>query len=174
VKAWAIQEVKKIGRLDRFDPDDLAQTVIMKVFARFRAVPFAASGPGGFRAYVRQCVRHAAVDALRSAETGSRGVQLAPELWNKIEASIDSLADRFDTAWAQNVAQLREAVGKVQQRVGAARWEAFRLTVVEGCKGAQVATRLGLTPSQVYNAKHDITAYLREELAALGYGEPGA
>jgi DNA-directed RNA polymerase specialized sigma24 family protein len=142
----------------------------MKVFARFRAAPFVSrTGLGGFHAFLRHSVHNAVLDALRAADAAYQGTHRAVEWWDEVQQSIDSLADRFGTAWAQDMARIREAVCRVQKRVGALRWEAFRLTVVEECKGAEVAARLGLTPSQVYNARHDITAYLREELTALGY-----
>jgi RNA polymerase sigma factor (sigma-70 family) len=170
VQKWARAEIKRVGQLGRLDPDDFAQDVILKVFARFRAEPFVSTtGQGGFHAYLRRAVHNAVVDALRAADAAYQGKHLEKEEWDEVTKSIDSLADCFSTAWAQDMARLREAVDRVQKRVGAVRWEAFRLTVVEGCKGAEVAARLGLSPSQVYNARHDIAAYLREELTALGY-----
>ena len=169
-KEWASAEIGKVGRLGRFDPEDFAQNVLLKVFVRFRQEPFVRdSGAGGFRAYLRQSVKHAVIDALRSADADYQAVQQKSDFWDGVNASIDGLTDRFGTAWSNDMARLREAVARVQKRVGPERWEAFQLVVVEGCKGAEAASRLGLSPSQVYNAKHDITAYLREELMALGY-----
>lgn len=168
-QAWAAGMLSQAGWLGRLDPDDLAQDVLVKVLARFRSQPFTPDpGRGGFRAYLRQCVRHAVLDALRAASAAHRGTQRFRDYWESVPESIDDLADRFDTAWTQTMARLREAVSRVRRRVGPARWEAFYLFVVEKRKGAEVARQLGLTPAQVYDAKHDIKAHLREELAALG------
>jgi RNA polymerase sigma factor (sigma-70 family) len=169
-RAWAHAEIAKIGRLGSFDPEDFAQAVMLKIFERFRNEPFTRdSGAGSFHAYLRRSVRNAVIDALRTANAAYCGVQKQSEFWVEVKDSIDHLADRFGTAWANDMSRVREAVTRVQKRVGPERWEAFQLVVVEGRKGAEVASRLGLTPSQVYNAKHDITAYLREELTVLGY-----
>lgn len=170
VKAWAAEMLAQAGWLGRLDPDDLAQDVLVRVLARFRTRPFTSNAElGGFRAYLRQCIRHAVIDALRTASAVYQGTHHVQEYWEAVPESIDDLADRFDTAWGQSMARVREAVSRVQQRVGPVRWEAFYLFVVEKRKGAEVARQLGLTPAQVYDAKHDIKAYLREELAALGY-----
>jgi RNA polymerase sigma factor (sigma-70 family) len=169
-REWATAELGRVGHLGRLDPEDFAQNVLLKIFVRFREEPFAReSGSGGFRAYLRRSVKHAVIDALRTSNAAYQAVQQQSDFWAGVNAGIDSLTERFGTAWSHDMARVREAVTRVQKRVGPERWEAFQLVVVEGCKGAEAAARLGLTPSQVYNAKHDITAYLREELTALGY-----
>jgi DNA-directed RNA polymerase specialized sigma24 family protein len=118
---------------------------------------------------MRKSVRNAVVDALRKACAAYQGNHLPDDRWAEVEASIDNLGSRFDTAFHNNMTLLRQAVERVRNRVGPQRWEAFRLVAEENLKGSEVAARLGMTPSQVYNARHDIRAYLREELLALGY-----
>jgi RNA polymerase sigma factor (sigma-70 family) len=170
VQEWARIEIRKDGALSRVDPDELAQQVMVKMLERFRTQPFSSKiGDGGFHAYLRQCVKHAALDALRAAEAFYRGIRLDTRQWEAVGERTNSLADRFDTAWAKNVALLRDAVERVRQRVGAVRWEAFYLSTVEGLTGSEVAARLCISPSQVYDAKYDIAGYLRQELTELGY-----
>ncbi len=169
VRNWVKTEVAKTRR-GQLDVDDLSQQVLMNVFVRFKDQPFASqNGPGGFHAYLRSCVRNAVIDALRAVDAFYQGKHLDQNQWNEVKASIDGLADQFDTARMKDMAMVRDAVERVRRRVGAVRWEAFYLSVVEGIKGADVATRLNITPSQVYNARCDIAAYLREEMTVLGH-----
>ena len=145
----------------------------MKVFARFRAAPFVSrTGLGGFHAFLRHSVHNAVLDALRAADAAYQGTHRAVEWWDEVQQSIDSLADRFDTAWAQDMARIREAVCRVQKRVGALRWEAFRLTAIERLSGAAVADRLGMKVATVFKAKSKVQRMLREEIGRLEGPDP--
>ena len=169
-REWATAELGRVGQLGQAGSRRFRSECVAQDFCALpRGTVRGESGSGGFRAYLRRSVKHAVIDALRTSNAAYQAVQQKSDFWAEVNAGIDSLTERFGTAWSHDIAQVREAVTRVQKRVGPERWEAFQLVVVEGCKGAEVAARLGLTPSQVYNAKHDITAYLREELTALGY-----
>jgi DNA-directed RNA polymerase specialized sigma24 family protein len=62
---------------------------------------------------------------------------------------------------------LEEAMKRVQGRVAAHTWEAFRLLTFEGLSGAEVAPRVGIQVTMVYVAKSKVQKMLREELDAI-------
>ena len=86
------------------------------------------------------------------------------ELLDAVEAG-DDLVRRLDEQFDQEL--LAEAQARVQGRVEAHTWEAFRLTAMDGLSGADAAARLGLTVAGVYKAKSRVQQMLREEVARL-------
>jgi DNA-directed RNA polymerase specialized sigma24 family protein len=55
----------------------------------------------------------------------------------------------------------------VRQRVQPQTWEAFRLTTLEGLRGAETAARLGVKLTLVFKAKSNVRKLLQEEIRYL-------
>ena len=60
-----------------------------------------------------------------------------------------------------------QAMGLVQARVAERTWDAFRLTVLEECSGADAAARLEMTIARVYTSKSQVKRLIREEVRKL-------
>jgi DNA-directed RNA polymerase specialized sigma24 family protein len=108
---------------------------------------------------------------MRRRNARGHGKLVGDALLRQVEDSAAALAEQFDTAWRQDQALLREAAERVQRRIGPQRWQAFWLVAMDNLKPAEVARRLGLKPTQVYDATFDVKEQLREELKALGFGQ---
>jgi RNA polymerase sigma-70 factor (ECF subfamily) len=63
-------------------------------------------------------------------------------------------------------------MARVQLRVEPRTWEAFRLTALEGCSGAEVGTRLGLQVAAVFQARSRVQRMLQAEVRTLDEGDP--
>jgi DNA-directed RNA polymerase specialized sigma24 family protein len=85
------------------------------------------------------------------------------ELLQTLEAR-DDLLRRLDTEFDKEM--LEEAMARVQKRVEAHTWEAFRLTALEQLSGAEVAQRLQVNVATVFKAKSKVLKMLQEEIAA--------
>ena len=77
----------------------------------------------------------------------------------------DDLVEQLDAEFRREV--MDRAVERVQQRVAARTWDAFRLTALEGCSGAVAAGRLEMKIARVYGARSDVKKLIREEVRNL-------
>jgi RNA polymerase sigma-70 factor (ECF subfamily) len=148
---WGLQES---------DADDVVQTVLVKLTESLR--DFEYDPAGSFRAWLRTVTNHALSDfaARRQREAGIGGDR-ATLILETAEAGADlerQLAEAFDHEL------LAVAMLRVQQRVAALTWEAFRLTALEGLSGADASRRLHMTVTNVFVAKHRVQKMIQEEL----------
>ena len=56
------------------------------------------------------------------------------------------------------------AMERVRRRVSARTWDAFRLTALEGCSGADAAGRLEMKVARVYGARREVKEMIRDEV----------
>lgn len=94
--------------------------------------------------------RKAAIDHARGTAGGGE-----PEDYPETEASIV-----WDREWERRV--LEECLQQAKSEVEPKTFAAFELAVQTGVSAETAAEQLGLTPKQVYNAKHRILKRLRE------------
>jgi RNA polymerase sigma-70 factor (ECF subfamily) len=154
-RRWHLQEA---------DAQDVSQAVLIKLAEKMHA--FRYDPAGSFRAYLKTLAHYAWCDFLESgrrpdAGTGNSNVRQALEA---VEAG-DDLGQRLTAQFDQEV--LAEAQARVQGRVEAHTWEAFRLTAVEGLSGAAAAAQLGMKVAAVFKAKSKVQKMLQEEVARL-------
>jgi RNA polymerase sigma-70 factor (ECF subfamily) len=150
------------------DADDVAQEVLVKLFAALRKFQYDPSR--SFRAWLKTVTQHAWSDfvAARRRDPGHAAGRIET-ITDSAEARSDferQLEDAFDREL------LEVAMHRIQKRVKPATWDAFRLTAVEGLSGAEVAGRLGIPVAHVFVAKHRVQKMLQEEVRNLK-DEPG-
>jgi RNA polymerase sigma factor (sigma-70 family) len=146
------------------DAEDIAQNVLLKLAHYLRT--FSYDPARRFRGLLRTLTHHAwsdFVEGWRRAVPGSGDSALGAIL-DSIPAR-DDLASRMEAGFDQELLDLASA--RVRARVEAHNWEAFRLTALEGCSGAEAAGRLGLQVGAVFKAKSRIQKMLSEEVQLL-------
>jgi RNA polymerase sigma-70 factor (ECF subfamily) len=120
-----------------------------------------------FRAYVKTLTQFTLRDLLearrRAGPSGSGDTSVLEQLENV--AARDDLDARLAEAFHQEL--ISEASALVQLRVEPRTWEAFRLTALEGCTGAEATARTGMEVATVFKAKSKVRRMLREEVSRL-------
>jgi RNA polymerase sigma-70 factor (ECF subfamily) len=154
-RRWHLQEA---------DAQDVTQAVLVRLAAKMGS--FAYDPAKSFRAYLKTLARYAWCDFLEASQQpggGSGGSDVLKQL-ETVEAG-DDLVQQLHESFDEEV--LAEAQARVQARVEAHTWEAFRLTALEGLSGAEAAGRLGLKVATIYKAKSKVQQMLQEEVARL-------
>ena len=145
------------------DADDVAQDVLVKLFAALRKFQYDPSR--SFRAWLKTVTQHAWSDFVAArrrhpAQTSGRIDTIA----DSAEAQSDlkkQLEDAFDREL------LEVAMRRIMGRTKPANWEAFHLTAIEGISGADAALKLGMPVGHVFVAKHRIQKLLQDEVRIL-------
>ena len=122
------------------DADDVAQDVLVKLFAALRKFQYDPSR--SFRAWLKTVTQHAWSDfvAARRRDPGQASGRI-DTIADSAEAQSDlerQLEDAFDREL------LEVAMHRVKERTKPANWEAFHLTAIEGLSGAEAARKLGI------------------------------
>jgi RNA polymerase sigma-70 factor (ECF subfamily) len=151
-------------RLQESDARDVTQDVLLKLhrlLAKFNYDP-----SRSFRAWLKTLTHHAwrdLVDDRKRAGSGSGDSRMLA-LFENIEAGND-LDKHLKQEFHREL--MEQAMGLVQSRVAARTWDAFRLTVLEECSGADAAARLEMTVARVYTSKSQVKRLIREEIRKL-------
>jgi RNA polymerase sigma factor (sigma-70 family) len=159
IYAWCKQ-----WRLQEADARDVTQNVLLRLAEKMRT--FTYDPQRSFRGWLRTLTRHAWSDfvaAQQRAGWGS-GSSAVEEFLHSV-ASGDSLVSHLEQQF--DLELLEEARLRVQDRVDAHSWEAFRLATEENVSGGDVAARLGMTVVAVYKAKSRILKMLQDEIKQL-------
>jgi RNA polymerase sigma-70 factor (ECF subfamily) len=146
------------------DAEDVTQEVLLTVADRLRT--FTYDPDRRFRGFLRTIAQHAwsdLVQARRRAVPASGDSAVAAVL-DSVPAR-DDLAARLEAAFDQELFDL--ACASVRERVEPHTWEAFRLTALEGCSGAEAGARLGMEVGTVFKAKSKVQKMLREAVERL-------
>jgi RNA polymerase sigma-70 factor (ECF subfamily) len=153
-QAWPLQPA---------DAEDVTQTVLLKLVARMQDFRYDPSQ--SFRAWLKTVTRHVLLDFLaeRQRVEGS-GDTAVLHLLGNVEAR-EGLVRQVEAELDQEL--LEEALRRVQPRVPPQRWDAFRLTALEGLSGAEAAARLGMLVATVYTAKSKVQQLVRAEIERL-------
>jgi len=145
------------------DADDVAQDVLVKLFAALRKFQYDPSR--SFRAWLKTVTQHVWSDfaAARRRDLGQASGRI-DTIADSAEAQSDlerQLEDAFD------LELLEIATRRIKGRTKPANWEAFHLTAMEGLSGAEAAHKLGIPVGHVFVAKHRVQKMLQDELRNL-------
>jgi RNA polymerase sigma-70 factor (ECF subfamily) len=146
------------------DAEDVTQVVLLKLAEKMR--DFRYDPARSFRAWLKVVTHHAwsdYVDSCRRAVSASGDSEVRRQL-ETVQAR-DDLAAKLEADYDREL--LDEAVARVRQRIGPAKWEVFRLLAVEGLPGAEVAQRLGLKVATAYVIRSKVQKLIREEVSKL-------
>ncbi len=149
-RRWHLQEA---------DAQDVTQTVLLKLAARMRTFEY--DPARSFRGWLKAVTQSALCDFLADRRRGGGPNLLSLEATDAGATLVEELDDVFDQEL------LEEAMARVQLRVAPHRWEAFRLTALEGLSGSEAAQRLGMPVATVFTTKSKIQRLLQEELQRL-------
>lgn len=154
-RQWKLQEA---------DAEDVTQNVLAKLASKLRSFDY---DPAlSFRGWLKTVTVHALSDFLaerRRPGLGS-GDSAVAGLLESLEARTDLLAhleEEFDRE------MLEEALARVQLKVPHRRWEAFRLTALEGLSGAEAGARLEMNVTTVFTSKCKVQKLVQQEIQKL-------
>ena len=154
-RKWNLQEA---------DAQDVTQNVLLKLAQKLREFTYDPSR--SFRAWLKTLTHHAWSDFVESRQRpglGSGDSQVGG-LLGSIEARED-LVKHLEAEFDREL--LEEAMQRVRLRVAPQTWQAFTLTALEGCSGAEAAERIPMQVAQVFVAKRRVQKMLQEEVAKL-------
>jgi RNA polymerase sigma-70 factor (ECF subfamily) len=159
-RQWKLQEA---------DAEDVTQNVLAKLVNELRTFDY---DPAlSFRGWLKTVTRHALCDFL--AERGRPGLgsgdSAVARLLESVEAQTDLLV-RLQEEFDHEL--LHEALARVQLKVPEGRWEAFRLTALEGMSGAEVGARLKMNVTTVFTSKCKVQKLVQEEIQKLERTKP--
>jgi RNA polymerase sigma-70 factor (ECF subfamily) len=148
--------------LQAADAEDVTQTVLLKLLASLRT--YAYDPAQSFRAWLRTVTRNALIDSLAERRHHGSGDSAVVSLLESVQAR-EALARQVEEEFDQEL--LEEALRRVRPRVSEQRWEAFRLTALEGMSGAEAGAQLSMLVATVYTAKSKVQQLVREEIRRL-------
>jgi RNA polymerase sigma factor (sigma-70 family) len=174
-KAWAVFVERYRPRIRRWclawgsqdsDADDVAQEVLVKLFAALRK--FRYDPARSFRAWLKTVTQHAWSDfiAARRKDPGHNAASVSL-IADSAEAQSD-LERQLEEAFDREL--LDVAMHRIKARVKPATWDAFQLTAIEGLSGVEAAQKLGMPVANVFVAKHRVQKMLQEEVRLLKEG----
>jgi RNA polymerase sigma-70 factor (ECF subfamily) len=145
--------------LQEADAQDATQNVLLKLAAKLRTFEY--DPTRSFRGWLRTVTQSVLSDFLAER----RRANLVPLGNLDGTAARNSLLQELEEEFDREL--LREAMAQVQLRVAPHRWEAFRLTAVEGLSGSEAAARLQMKVATIFTTKSKIQRLLQEELQRL-------
>jgi RNA polymerase sigma-70 factor (ECF subfamily) len=150
--------------LQESDAQDVAQAVLLELSRSM--VTFVYDPSRSFRVWPKTIARHACRDIV--AERKRTGVGSGDsrmfELLENIQAG-DGLVRQLAEEFRREL--MDEAMARVRPRVAQRTWDAFRLTALEGCSGAEAAAQLRMRVAHVYVAKSEVKEMIRREIRRL-------
>jgi RNA polymerase sigma-70 factor (ECF subfamily) len=154
-RQWKLQEA---------DAEDVTQNVLARLVAKLRTFEYDPALT--FRGWLKTVTQHALCDFFEERRrpglgSGDSAVAL---LLESVEAQTDLLAqlqEEFDHE------VMEEALARVRLKVPERRWEAFRLTALEGLSGAEAGARLEMNVTTVFTSKCKIQKLVQEEIRKL-------
>ena len=145
------------------DAEDVAQMVLLrltKVLSTFRYDP-----ARSFRGWLKTVTRHTVSDLAANwpKEEGLSVERMARVL--ETTTARDDLESRLADLLNRELLEL--AMVRVQERVDASTWEAFRLTALEGRSGRDAAALVGIPVAHIFVARHRVQNLIRREVRIL-------
>jgi RNA polymerase sigma-70 factor (ECF subfamily) len=154
--------------LQRADADDVAQNVLLALSRQMREFAYDASG--SFRAWLKTIARRAWLNYIGQRRRHDTAVAGVETIWSQLTdpQAEDDLIRRIEEEYEREL--FERALARVQLRVKAHTFEAFRLTALEGVSGREAAERIGMPVSHVFVAKSNVQKLVRQEIAELDGG----
>jgi RNA polymerase sigma-70 factor (ECF subfamily) len=149
------------------DAQDVTQNVLVRLAERMST--FSYDPALSFRGWLKTLTHHALSDYVGSRKNGvlGSGDSQMIERLTTLETRED-LAQTLEAEFDHEL--LQEALARVRLRVVPQKWDAFRLTVLEGKSGAEAALQLGMKVATVYTAKGKVQKLVQEEIRKLEQG----
>ena len=145
------------------DADDVAQEVLVKLFAALRKFQY--DPARSFRAWLKTVTQHAWSDfiAARRKDPGHNAgpvdtIADSAEAQSDLERQIEDAFDLSCSSW-RCIASRNES--------SPATWDAFQLTAIDGLSGADAAQKLQIPVAHVFVAKNRVQKMLQEEVRIL-------
>ena len=157
IHAWCV----KWG-LQASDADDVAQDVVVKLLTAMRT--FRYDPARSFHAWLKTVTQHtlSQFSAGRRREPG----QIGPDLpIAELVDARDDLEQRLESLFDRDLLEI--AKRRVQKRVKAVTWDAFRLTALDGLTGKDAAHRLQIPVDNVFVARNRVQKLLQEEIRIM-------
>jgi RNA polymerase sigma factor (sigma-70 family) len=151
-------------RLQEADAQDVTQVVLLKLHGLMGAFVYDPSR--SFRGWLKTLTHHAWRDLVADRRRGelASGDSAMREFFESLEAG-DDLVQHLEDEFRREL--MDQAMLLVRPRVSARTWDAFRLTALEGCSGADAAARLAMKVARVYVAKSEVKKMIRDEVRRL-------
>jgi RNA polymerase sigma-70 factor (ECF subfamily) len=158
IRAWCLT-----WGLQATDAEDVAQEVLVKLFAAFGKFQY--DRARSFRAWLKTVTKNAWCDfvADRHRDPGRNAGPLA--MIADSSAARSDLEREIEDAFDAELLEL--AMHRVKKRVKSTTWQAFQLTVIEGLSGVDAAQKIQIPVAHVFVAKNRVQKMLREEARVL-------
>jgi len=116
-----------------------------------------------FRAWLKTVAQHERQHYLTKQRKAGQAVggESDSQSLAAIEARTDPVR-RLEDTFDQEL--LHQAAERVRLRVKPKTWDAFQLLALQGCRGADVASRLGMNVGNLFVARSRVQRMLRDEL----------
>jgi len=144
------------------DLDDCIQEVWSAVAVKLADFRHPQSRPG-LRAWLYAVVRSKAMDVMRRrARHAATSLGTAIKQGQEPQDNEPDTASRYEQQW--NDAMVRTLLADLRGQVSEINYRVLQLRFVEGCRVAEIATRLDLKPEQVRYRQHRMLRKLRARL----------
>ncbi|MCC7334002.1 MAG: RNA polymerase sigma factor [Pirellulaceae bacterium] len=146
--------------IDNSDAPDIVQEVfasLVRGIPDFRRLKEAGSFRCWLATITRNCIRdHFRKQTLEQATGGTAGL-------TRLQQQVEL---HESTTFTDNIRSpaLRRVLDGVQAEFEVLTWDAFWMTVVDGCPALEVADLTGMSPASVYQAKSRVLRRLRQRL----------
>lgn len=144
--------------LDPADAEDVAQQCVTAVMEQIASYEHRAS----FKKWLRGIAEHKILDQFRKRR---RELQAGSGVLDNRADSGTGVDEVWERQWS--LAHLRYCAEVVRGEVAAGTFDAFEAYALEGKPVNEVAAVLGMTPNQIYVAKHRVLGRIRELMREL-------
>ncbi len=161
-RPFIFRQLRSRFRLGEHDADDLTQN-IMQVVCR-KVVAFERLRAGSFRSWLRTITHHQLQKFWREQKKQPQPASGGDPFAELVDDRSD-LSREWDEQHREHL--INQALEKLKGDFGEASLRAFRLLMLEGWSGPEVAGSLGMKLAAVHSAKARILTRLRAELQDL-------
>ncbi len=152
------------------DAEDVVQETVLTVTKRIKQLKYDAA-LGSFKGWLLNTTRWRIADHFRKRKDHQNQVHRPPQDDTARTSTIDRIPDNFDwdsvweRDWQKNLVDV--AVERVKREVSPQQFQIFDLYVLREWPVKKVAKTLGVSSTQVYLAKHRVSALLKKKLSDL-------
>jgi RNA polymerase sigma-70 factor (ECF subfamily) len=161
---WMMRRWLRSWGIPTQDAEDILQDSCLRVFRNIHR--FEHQGTGSFRAWLKKVSRSCWLQVIRKSAYRARAEQSELDLSRFIaEETLVSIDHQIDLLIEHELFDF--ALDRTRRYFSESTWNAYRLTVLEGCSGACVAEQLGMSIDAVYKNKERFEVGLHHELQAV-------
>ncbi|MEZ6128464.1 MAG: sigma-70 family RNA polymerase sigma factor [Planctomycetaceae bacterium] len=150
------------------DSEDVVQDVLARLVSAMRTFDYN-PGRGRFRGWLKTVTQNAVIDFVKSRQRPGEGSgdSAIGRILDACESgdTVEELSRAFEQQ--AEIELLREAEARVKLRVKPANWDAWRLSMHENMKAAEIARRLEIEVTDVYVARSRVSKMLKEEVTRI-------